>query len=70
MRTILPDADFIGRSELDLADVGKIRSVIKTHSPDYIVNAAAYTAVDGAESEEKLATDGLAFMKAEHAKRW
>jgi dTDP-4-dehydrorhamnose reductase len=41
-----------GRSELDLSKPDEIRRVIRSLGPDVIVNAAAYTAVDRAESEE------------------
>ncbi len=43
------------RPTLDLRNGEKIRKVIQDIQPDFIVNAAAYTAVDKAESEEKLA---------------
>ncbi len=43
------------RGELDLTDTGAIRDVIAAHAPDVVLNAAAYTAVDRAESEESLA---------------
>ena len=39
----------------DLTDLDGIRSTIGAVKPDVIVNAAAYTAVDKAESEENLA---------------
>lgn len=46
----------VGRPELDLAgDVKAIREVLAHVRPDAIVNAAAYTAVDRAESERDLA---------------
>ncbi len=40
---------------IELSDPDSIRSVIKKISPDVIVNAAAYTAVDRAEEEPELA---------------
>jgi dTDP-4-dehydrorhamnose reductase len=40
---------------LDLADAAAIRSKLDEVRPDVIVNAAAYTAVDKAESEPELA---------------
>lgn len=43
------------RSQLDLTDVDAIRSLIRTLRPDLIVNPAAHTAVDKAESEPELA---------------
>lgn len=45
----------VGRPEMDLADTPSIRSVLSALKPDAIVSAAAYTAVDKAESEEELA---------------
>lgn len=45
----------VGRPELDLADRASIRRVLSEIKPDTIVSAAAYTAVDKAESEEALA---------------
>ena len=43
------------RSTTDLADPEGLRVWVKAHAPDIIVNAAAYTAVDRAESEPALA---------------
>lgn len=40
---------------IDLTRRASIRAVVRTVSPDVIVNAAAYTAVDRAESEPSLA---------------
>ncbi|MCR8935491.1 MULTISPECIES: dTDP-4-dehydrorhamnose reductase [unclassified Pseudomonas] len=39
----------------DLSDLAAVRSTIQRVKPDVIVNAAAYTAVDRAESETELA---------------
>jgi dTDP-4-dehydrorhamnose reductase len=44
-----------GRAELDLASPDSIRARLREVKPDIIVNAAAYTAVDKAESEPALA---------------
>jgi len=44
------------RSRLDLACADDIRRVVGECKPQIIVNAAAYTAVDRAESEHELAT--------------
>lgn len=41
----------LGRDELDLADAEAIRTRVRALRPDLIINAAAYTAVDQAESE-------------------
>ena len=45
----------VGRPEMDLADPASIRRVLSVLKPDVIVSAAAYTAVDKAESEPELA---------------
>lgn len=45
----------VSRPELDLADPGMLAGLFGALRPDAIVNAAAYTAVDTAESEPGLA---------------
>lgn len=45
----------LGRESCDLSDASSIRSAIQNARPDVILNAAAYTAVDRAESEPELA---------------
>ncbi|MXO73101.1 dTDP-4-dehydrorhamnose reductase [Alteraurantiacibacter buctensis] len=45
----------IGRADLDLADAAAVEARVRAESPDLLINAAAYTAVDKAESEEALA---------------
>lgn len=45
----------IGRPEFDLVDPSSIRAFLLDVKPDVLVSAAAYTAVDKAESEEQLA---------------
>ena len=44
------------RSRLNLEDSDSVRRVLRDAKPDVIVNAAAYTAVDKAETEHGLAT--------------
>jgi dTDP-4-dehydrorhamnose reductase len=44
-----------GRDRLDLANLDQVRDCVRHLEPDLIVNAAAYTAVDRAESEPELA---------------
>ena len=46
---------FTDRSELDITDSINIKTVVKKFHPDWIINAAAYTDVDGAENNEKIA---------------
>lgn len=45
----------LGREQLDLANPDQIRQQVRAHRPDLIINAAAHTAVDQAESEPELA---------------
>jgi len=45
----------LGREQLDLAEPERIRQQVRAHRPDLIINAAAHTAVDQAESEPELA---------------
>jgi dTDP-4-dehydrorhamnose reductase len=45
----------LGSQDLDLADTHKLRDTIQTLRPQIVVNAAAYTAVDKAESDQELA---------------
>jgi dTDP-4-dehydrorhamnose reductase len=45
----------LGRAELDVADPDAVEDALKIHSPDLVVNAAAYTNVDGCETETDIA---------------
>ena len=45
----------LGRSDLDITDAASIAAAFEKHQPGLLINAAAYTAVDKAESEEDLA---------------
>ena len=45
----------LGRDELDLSQPEHIRAQVQAHAPDLIIIAAAYTAVDQAESEPEVA---------------
>lgn len=42
----------LGRDDLDLTDLNAVAQAVQTHSPDVIINAAAYTAVDKAEIDQ------------------
>ncbi|WIM06707.1 MAG: dTDP-4-dehydrorhamnose reductase [Candidatus Nitricoxidivorans perseverans] len=73
-RTLAPLGEVIAldRSGLDLADPDRIRAAVREAKPGIIVNAAAWTAVDRAESEEAaaLAINGAApGILAEESKR-
>lgn len=45
----------MGREDTDLEDAGSLQACIRRHAPSVIVNAAAYTAVDRAESDVERA---------------
>jgi len=45
----------LGRQDVDLTDLDAVRSCVRQHRPTFIVNAAAYTAVDKAEIETEKA---------------
>jgi dTDP-4-dehydrorhamnose reductase len=58
LNTLLPragDVTSLDRQQLDLTRPEEIRRAIRAYRPALIVNAAAYTAVDKAESEEAMA---------------
>ena len=46
---------FFGRDELPIDNLEKVDEVIKTIQPDVVINTAAYTLVDKAETETELA---------------
>ncbi|MBE0642430.1 MAG: dTDP-4-dehydrorhamnose reductase [Bacteroidales bacterium] len=50
---VLPSASFLWTDvdELDITSLTAVEGFIANHKPDYIINCAAYTAVDKAESE-------------------
>jgi dTDP-4-dehydrorhamnose reductase len=52
-RSLAPLGEVVacGRAEADLAKLPDLRALVRKVSPQVIVNAAAYTAVDKAESE-------------------
>jgi dTDP-4-dehydrorhamnose reductase len=52
----LPGVTCLGREDADLSDPVACAAAILAHRPRAVINAAAYTAVDRAEEEERLAT--------------
>ncbi|EYT59910.1 dTDP-4-dehydrorhamnose reductase [Dietzia sp. UCD-THP] len=56
-------ADAPGRAELDLTAPDSIAATLDRYAPEVVINAAAYTDVDGAEADEAVAravnTDGV-----------
>ncbi|MEC4818530.1 MAG: dTDP-4-dehydrorhamnose reductase [Scytonema sp. PMC 1069.18] len=73
-KILSPSGNFIAvaRPMVDLSQPDTLRKAIADNQPDIIINAAAYTAVDKAESEEELANtiNGIApGILAEEAKK-
>ena len=58
----------MGSAELDISDAGRVVDAVERVQPQLIINAAAYTAVDKAESEPERAyavnRDGVAHLAA------
>ena len=61
-----PDLVRLGRHELDLTDAVAAERAVQDRRPDLLINAAAYTNVDGAEDEPNTAfavnRDGVAAL--------
>lgn len=53
---LVPDATFLGRDEADLANPAACAAALSKTDADAVINAAAWTAVDKAETEEAAAT--------------
>ena len=73
-RTLLPIGQVIaiGRADYDLGELSGLSDLLTKHSPDIIVNAAAYTAVDKAESNQDaaiLVNATLLALLADYAKQ-
>lgn len=51
LQAIAPEAQYLGRDETDLTDPAACAAAILAIEPDAVINAAAYTAVDKAESD-------------------
>lgn len=45
----------LDRAALDLTDTADIEACVRAHAPDLVINPAAYTAVDKAQTEPELA---------------
>lgn len=52
---LAPEALCLGRDAADLADPAACAAAIRAHRPEAVINAAAWTAVDRAETEEAAA---------------
>jgi len=56
-RTLLPLGDLVAMDypQIDMSNPNQIRSIVREHQPDLIINATAYTDVDKSESLNELA---------------
>ncbi len=52
-RSIGDNVSALARDEMDISDLGSVRAAIGKLRPDAIINCAAYTNVDGAETESE-----------------
>lgn len=70
-RALVPLGEVVacGRSEGNLEDLEALRALIREERPTVVVNAAAYTAVDGAESDiaraRRINAEAVALLAAE-----
>jgi dTDP-4-dehydrorhamnose reductase len=53
--SVLGEVHAIGAAECDLRDEAAIRRTVQAYRPDVIINPAAYTAVDKAETDDQTA---------------
>lgn len=56
LRRLAPEALFLGRDQADLSEPAACAAAIRAARPVAVINAAAWTAVDKAETEETAAT--------------
>ena len=54
-RSIGDEVLALSRAEMDISDIRSVRSAVSEIRPDAIINCAAYTNVDGAETEPQAA---------------
>jgi len=59
-RSIGDDVTALSHSEMDIANYQGVRSVFESVAPDAVLNCAAYTNVDGAETDQQAAYDANA----------
>jgi dTDP-4-dehydrorhamnose reductase len=59
---VFPHAVFLGRKDADITDPDEVREIIMRHRPATVINAAAYTDVDGCEDnrDHAFAVNGKA----------
>lgn len=59
-RNIGDDVIALSHSEMDIANYGAVREVLRSTAPGAVLNCAAYTNVDGAETNKQAAYDANA----------
>jgi dTDP-4-dehydrorhamnose reductase len=57
LKKAFPQWRFCGRAEMDIRSVGSIKNTLAQYLPKVVINTAAYTAVDLAETEKDLCFD-------------
>ena len=62
LRDVFPDACLLGHRDVEITDATAVKKVIRQEKPFAVINAAAYTDVDGCEDNEDHANavNGLA----------
>ena len=55
LREVIPEAIFYNHQQVDITDVVRVAGVISAQNPEVVINAAAYTDVDGAQTHHKEA---------------
>ncbi|MDD1687140.1 MAG: dTDP-4-dehydrorhamnose reductase [Methanoregula sp.] len=55
LMNVFPDASFLGHRDVEITDAVSVRKVILQERPSAVINAAAYTDVDGCEDNPDLA---------------
>ncbi len=55
LATVFPGARLCGHKDLDITDEAAVKAYILAAKPDLVINAAAYTNVDGCEDEPETA---------------
>jgi len=53
--TLRGDVIPLGHDQLDISDAETVETVLASHKPDFVINAAAYNLVDSAEEEPQVA---------------
>ena len=55
LQQVFPKAHFFGHRDVDITDENAVMKIVKQERPSVLINAAAYTDVDGCEDNRDLA---------------